>query len=359
EITYRCCQLYDLEPDIDRRSIARLAQSLEAELHHLETDLGYLPPGAGDTRGMASSLRRVRSRSHQLADAALDGDPAGDLISRFQVLMDEFRPVSLALAPIQDRHLQRTLQSVDELIRALHEPLLLPVSVDRSHVTSLITSLQRQVDTICDAMTLRHLLTLKDPQAALSQALNLRREIERLQQCAGSRLGDEALREHWRQTANAWTGFRSVCQGASIPAVDRSLVDVDAALERLRNDLGVRLAFDRRLVSSQLQELLGLVEQAEYHLGRWYRRTGGRQDVALMRASQSLIEQCRNMVQRCEGGNVSREDLARDAQELAVNWTRLQPQLSSSRTIDRSVLQSLSQDVSNHLLQLQTLLGIP
>ena len=357
EINRQCCQLFDLGPQFDRREVVRLASALAAELNHLERDVEFELRSSPQARELISQLRRIEARAKLLGDSAADGDSYELVVAEFKRFVEQWTNLSRRLDRFNDRHIDRTVEEVHEINRRLHEQLLLPIRIDRSHLTHLTNQANRRLETLTESMTLAMLAELDNASGILDATRILCREMAHLQEAVAQNAPEAQLCEIWQVLDSAWREFDVYAQPIQSGRIRGLRQEIAALLDAMRRDLGVELTLDYRELLRLAAELEGITEQAEFHVEQWRRRPGARVDDRLGRDLQRFVSNCHRLHEDCADG-VRQDQLARQCRELAEGWTRLRPQLLACNTADRHALRRISDQATQRLVRLQVMLEI-
>jgi len=351
----QCCGLFDMQPQLNRRELVRLADSLAAELHHLERDVESEVRSRPRARQLLMQLRRAESRAKLLGDSIADGDTLESIVPEYQQLLSEWNTLSNTLDGFNDRHIDRTVEQIHEVNRAIQQNLWLPIGVDRTHIKHLAISARDKIKALGDTFSLTMLAELPDSFEILKAAKVLNTETIHLCEEIETNGSTDALVTHWTELDTAWRAFEQHTAPIDSPRIRTLRQQVGGHVDAMRQALGIRLVFDRREVICAVAELEGIAEQAQHHIGQWQRRPGAQLDAGLIRAAKKMISDVHHLHEEATG-SASREHLARDCQTLAQNWSTLRPMLMACRTADQRTLRRVSDDATAKLIQLQVLL---
>lgn len=353
-----CCSLYEVAPQLDRREVARLADSLAAELHHLERDIEYEVRQRRKAQQMILRVQRVEGLAKLVGEAAHQGDPLEVVVDAFQRYRQEWRQIAGQLVSLEDRHIERSLAEIRELNRGLRGHLRVEAGIDRDRLVTLSNKTRERISAAYASISLADLLSRPDAAEVLAAAQRLDREAAGLCECVTASSPRDEIAEHWRSLHSSWTAYDTLCEPLRQPRSSRFRQDVASSLGELRGLIGVSNVFDRRAVTRCAADLASVAGEAQHRVAMWSGRPGARVDAALIRQAQSLINDCRSLHERC-AGRTPQAELARDCEQLAKKWSRLRPQLLTCNTVDQRVLRRLSDDATAHLIELQGLLGSP
>ena len=354
-LNQRTCGLFQLQPQLDRRALVRLVDSLAAELHHLERDVEYEVRSQSQVRRLVTRIRRAEAKIRLLSDSIADGDAAEIVVETFRQFLGEWKSLSQQLVAFHDRHIDRTIEQVRQINRQVQEHLRMSVGVDREHVQALAAGTREHVNELGDAYSLSMLWAMPNPEVVVKAARQLVIESQHLCEEVESDRTDEHLVEHWGRLEQAWRTFEQHSQAVGSTRIRTLRRQISGNLEALRQTLGVQLMFDRSLVVRAVAELEGIAEQAQLHIAHWQRRPGARFDAGLIRASDGLIQDIHHL-HEAAAGSASRAELTLACQQLAQKWGQLRPLLMACRTIDQRALRRIADDGTEKLIHLQTLL---
>lgn len=350
-----CCDLFDLQPQLNRRELVRLADALAAELNHLVRDVEYELQTRAGSRRLLMQLRRSEAKAKLFGDSVADGDRLEIVVAEFQDFYQNWLQLSHELEDFNDRHVDRTVEQIHAINRSLHDFLRIPLGIDRTHINHLATNLRTRIKSLNDAFSLSMLTELPNAAAVLRSAQTLTNEVAGLCECITNTAPEEELIEHCQTMDAAWREFGTYTQPVSSPRIRTLRQEISDNIYAMREALGVRLVFDRREVLRAIAELEGIAEQAQYHIGQWQRRPGAQMDAQLIRLAQDMINEVHALHEGCTN-NLSRDELTRDCRRLSRNWAKLRPMLMACDTVDQRTLHRISDEATAKLIHLQTML---
>ncbi|MGI9428024.1 MAG: hypothetical protein ACR2NM_05160 [Bythopirellula sp.] len=357
DINRRCCDLFDVGPQFDRRNVVRLFDALAAEIHHLERDVEFELRSESKARQLTLQLSRLEARAKLLSDSAAEGDSYNVMVAEYKHFLNQWNNLSRRLTGLGDRHIDRTIDQVHEINHALHEQLLLPMVVDRSRLNHQAKQASHRVELLTEAFSLGMLTRIPDGAALIDIARVLHEETNHILQAIANNATEDELGEHWQVLDTAWREFDHYAEKIDSPRIRGLRKEISALIDAMRQDLGVQLAFDRRTVIRLAAELEGIAEQTQFHINQWQRRPGAHVDADLFRDAKQLTQACRHLHEQC-AGSASQQHLARDCRELAEAWTRLRPRLLACNTVDQIALRRISDQANARLVRLQVMLEI-
>ncbi len=349
------CALFDIQPQINRRELIRLADSFGAEIHHLERDVESELRGRPRAQRLIMQLRRAEAKANLLSDSIADGDSLDIIVPVYKQLLAEWNKLGNTLEAFNNRHIDRTVEEIHEVNRKIQERLWLPIGVDREHIKHLAFSIRDQTKALGDTFSLTMLTELPDSVTVLKAAQGLNTETAHLCAEIETNGSTDDLVTHWTELDAAWQAFDRHTAPIDSPRINNLRQQVSRNVDAMRQALGIRLVFDRREVIRIVAELEGIAEQAQYHVGQWQRRPGASLEAGLIRAAKKMITDV-NHLHKEAVGSASREHLARDCQKLTQNWSQLRPMLMACRTADQRTLRRIADDATAKLIHLQTLL---
>lgn len=355
DLCRECVSPYEVRPQLNRREVARLADFLAAELHHLERDIEFALRGGQRARNLLVRIQQAEGLAKLISDAAFQGDPSKVVRSTFKRFLRDWRPLATELSALGDRHVRRSLTAVDERITALRIQLRVKQEIDRGRLAALALSAQQGVREACAAVPLSALLDQPAAADLLVAAQDVDREAAAMQACVAAGESDADLAEHWRALNASWARFESLIDPLTLPAARRPRQDMVGCLNDLRGVIGITNAFDRRVVTRYAAELASTANEARRRVALWRTRPGARIDAAMIREADAVIGDCQRLHQRCVG-DASPADLANDCRRLSQRWSDLRPRLLECNTADQRVLRRLSDTGTNQLIQLQAAL---
>ncbi|MCL4202846.1 MAG: hypothetical protein KJ000_10135 [Pirellulaceae bacterium] len=351
-------QLCGIQPQTDYRELLRQTDALNADLQRLVDEIEIGLGRTRDAQMLQFQGRRIQQQVRLLANLIAQQTSRTAIVAEFQRYQQSWQPFAASLWPLGQRNLERTLRSIEETDRQIHELLWLPVPINRQHLQHLTEVLMDRVDELLDRVTLRVLMELRGAENVLNTAGEFHGVCEHFAGVVVQRGTPVELRQEYQFVVEAWPAFSACFRSARDPDILNLLKEIELTFVALRDALRIAPEFDRRL-AVQRAALLAysserLADEVRDGAGKDSRypppwRTGFVQASSTFRQETQAFNEA--LMQRR-----TVTELADMANQLTRSWVRLQrdylPKVDAAR---RGTLDELANEITPVLVELQAM----
>jgi hypothetical protein len=322
---------------VDHRELLRHTDSLHGDLQRLVDEIGIGLGRSRDAQLLQLQGRRIQQQARLLASLIAQESSRDVIVAEFQRYQQLWQPFAASLWPLGQRHLERSLRSIEDTDRQIHQLLWLPVPVNRQYLQHLTELLMTRVDEVFDRVTLRMLMELRSAQNVPNIASEFHGVCEHFVLVVQQRGTPAELRQEYQYVIDAWPVFSACFRSARDPDLLNLLKDIEETFVTLRDALLIAPEFDRRLA---VQRASLLAYSAEL-LADEVRDGAGKDPRYPASWRNAFVQQSRMFQQEAQrfnealSGRHSVSELAELANQLARNWVRVQrdslPKVDASR----------------------------
>jgi hypothetical protein len=349
------CGLFNVQPQFNRRELARYCNQMASSLQHLIQDVRYDMPGHPQFRVIISECQRLYARLNESGRLIERGDY--DSITRiYQRSVKDWRKLKYKLIATPHGRIQRNVHRIESIGSHIAELLWLPADLDREYLRIVVQSMERDVSLAFQQVTLQDILNCKTPGAVLACANDFQRQCGRFSSKLKSNADVETLSWDFKQFSNQWRDMNTHLTGFSSPTISRAVGQVDTGFQALQTVFGDGPLIDR----GTMIEICADLDQLSYRL----------QDVVLARTRngyepvfQSQICDLARAFQRSihemhEHSLSNRRHDASASADVATAlevWSRLRPLLKKCKGEDRQVMRQLRARIEPLMVKLQVI----
>jgi len=354
------CKTVGIQPQIDRAALSRTADTLTTELRHLVETIDLELGRTQQCRDLTIQGQRNVQLARLISIAVTSRRDNDSIVRAFKQWHASWQQFSAALYTLNNRHLERDIQHVDEEDREMHALLWLPLPIDYGQLSHLNALLMKDVDRLFDAVSLNTLLSLRTSQNVLTTSSEFYGLCEHFTHVIEDKepmdhmVGDfQDLERSWPQLAGCFKSSHKPEVVQAIRSIDQTFVSLREAL-RIRPDNNADLALQ---VTTAL-DVLGQQLNRELN-GRIFRRSrypddfvkGINTELATFHSQMEVIEQA--LAQ-----NAPLPALRNPCRESLRTWTKIRANyIARFPKADRDILISYTSEMTNQLVQLETLVG--
>ena len=355
-LAQQICSPFGIQPQINRRELMRLFESLSAEMHHLERDIQFEAYRNPQARQIVAKLQSLETRARLLSDATFGGESYEEIVAEYGAFGEAWGVVAQQLYALNDVHINRTFEQISQIDQGIREQLWLPLPVDIPHISHVADATGEQIQLLLAEINIPILFTHPDSSLVMRRAAELDSAMRAFCECAVVGATQQELIRDWEQLDATWQAFDQqltpIANGNVLAARQIAI----AQLSDLRRALGIQLVFDRGQVIRYAAEIDGISDQLLFHVGQWRRRPGSNLSNETIRSVNEFASQCHQFRLDCERRQLDQDQLYRSCESLVREWQRVRSQLSVCDSPDRSSLMRVADTCTNSILHLSTLL---
>ena len=306
QIDTKLCDLFGIEPQIDRRELLRLTTSLRSDFQHLLQDIYYASNRAPELTPVLNDGKRLYANINQ-STGLISSAQYSTIVSAFKRCDQQWRDFNRKLYPFADERLLRDLQQIESHGAQIRDQLYLETELDREYLAFLATSVNTGTTDILNRVTLNHLLQCEDPNQILVNAREFCQAGEVLKQNIASGRPINALATDYRLFDTQWGNMQSQLAQLNDASINQRLADINYTVSTLSQSFGE----GNGLSIDQMIQMTARLDQLTYQLDR---------------------EIDRMMATGAYGGGFARS-IRKDAHQLNVSVHDLQSNIAAGQSI--------------------------
>lgn len=350
---------FEISPQLDRQQLLQKTAALSADLHNLMDDIEIEVP-RGQNIDLLLRGRRIEQQARHVANMVADTGDYQTVVAAYREFQRVWYPFATELRPFNNRYLERSVRRVNEVDNSIHELLWLPQQMDREKLIYLSDLLKRDVDDFFVRAPLKLMITLPNNDQVLAIADEFYGVCENFTDVVKRGEDTQQIIDAYRYIEDSWRSFSSIFRPLKSQAAQQVLAEIGNNIVTLGQALqihggGQDGGYDQNNAVEIAASLDNLSRHLENDIGRWltYRNVNFR-DYAL--------EDAARFRQRCESIHsmlIRRgddRDLAREADELTRDWSRVLQHIQRCNTSEKPHLQRMASQISPQVVELRTIL---
>lgn len=356
QLDTQLCGLFDVQPQLNRRELLRLASQLSSDYNHLLNDVYFVCRGQRGGQKLMDQGRKLQTMMAQVT-ALLPRANYDSIVEGYQQCIGEWKKFSRKLHRFQDERLRRSVADIEATGNLINEQLWLPVDIDREYYGSLIGSVERDAGKIFDSITMTELLKLKSPGDALNCAREFQIACGGFSQTLASGAPIEEVERGFRSFWGRWQTVDSLFHELHIPRVDHKLSDIEAAIVALRETFGDAPMMDHGMMLQLTGSLYANFQQLNNEIHRRvvqprYDRNFHEQ----MCGGADQLAQSVNLInQRVVQGRINHQYRLgkNEYEQLFSQWNQLKRSMGRCKQDDRMVFSAYRRQIEPLMVKLQ------
>ena len=263
QIDTKLCDLFGIEPQIDRRELLRLTTSLRSDFQHLLQDIYYASNRRPELTPILNDGKRLYANINQ-STGLISSAPYSTIVASFKGCHDQWRNFNRQLYPFADQRLLRDLQQIENHGAQIRDQLYLETELDREYLAFLASSVNTGTSDMLDRVTLNHLLQCEDPNQILINAREFCQTGDALKKNIDSGRPINALATDYRVFDVQWLNMRNQLAQLKDTSINQRLDDIQYTVSTLRQSFGEGSG----LSIDQMIQMTARLDQLTYQLDR-------------------------------------------------------------------------------------------
>ena len=349
------CALFDVQPQLNRRELARHCTLMASGFQHLIQDLRYDMARDPQYKRVVSDCQRLYARLSE-SGRLIERGNYDSIVSIYKQSVGDWRKLKYKLASSPHGRIHQDIHRIDEIGGHIAELLWLPVDIDRRYLGLVIESMNRDVTSAFKQVSLQDILDCKSPGLVLSSARSFQNHCGTFSNRLKSDADVESLLWDYKQFSNQWSDLNAHLTGFSSPSMTQAVSQVDEGFAVLQTVFGDGPLIDR----ATMIEICAELDQLSYRL----------QDLALQRTrngydpefrtefcdhSRSFHSSIHEMHEHALSNRRHDASASADVTTALAAWTRLRPMINQCKPADRKNFQQLRAKIEPMMVKLQVI----
>ena len=213
----RICQALDISPEVDREAAVQLLAAMSGHLRSLQEEIATDARHSRDAQLLMLQTRQLQIEANSLTAMLGYRSKYDDVVGQYGKFYDSWKTLAERLRVDEYRSAGRRIRSIRHLHNELHELLWIPRGLDRAALAYAALELQRNLQTLCEQVSLKTLLTLPDGATVLKATRELQTMCADFATSAARNDTLDSLRWDFRPLDVQWQQYRSYFQESAAP----------------------------------------------------------------------------------------------------------------------------------------------
>jgi hypothetical protein len=267
ELDQKLCGVFQIQPQVDRREIARLGEQLSADYNHLLNDVYYVCRNRQGGRELMTKGKNLQASISQSMAILRRGD-YDTIVSAYSQCINQWKDFSRNLHQFRDERLRRSVAKIENTGRHISEQLWLPVQIDRQYLSNMANLVAQDTGSLFDNISMAQLLNCKNPTVALGSAREFQTACANFSQSIASNAPVEDLEWDYRLFEVQWNNVHNVFHDLGISEVDHRLDDIQFSMQTLKQTFGDTPAMDYGMLVQMMANMDAMCRQATHVVHR-------------------------------------------------------------------------------------------
>ena len=346
------CTCLGIDPSINRVKLLQSMSATKLSLQHLLQDLHY---DNRDNPRVRPVIEQGQELYSQIGHGAqlVQREPYDVLVTAYKQNTKEWRRFARKLRPFKTERVRQGIQDIEELGRAIHQQLWLPIELDFEDILGITREIEADSNRLFASITLEDLMGCPNPGLVINSAREFQSNCGTFANSLDQRL------ESWiwdYQLFNVqWQTLRRLCEPIQVPRVVRRIKEIDDAMDGLNQMLGQGPAVTHHDLIDLYSQLDGSFTDLDLTIrrnianDRNYDRVLRQDMVNRSRLLHDSVHRCQQALLR--GG--SQSDLNDEFASILSEWTLLKQQSSNCNEQHRKAFAKYRREIEPVMVKLQ------
>ncbi|MDG2388615.1 MAG: hypothetical protein P8M30_04780 [Planctomycetaceae bacterium] len=347
------CTLLEIEPQLDWRELMRSADALTYEMKAISEELGYSQRNQNNHKVLLLARKAHQEASH-FSESIANKQGYRLIVDEYGNFLKLWNSLAPHLRASGSSHLIRHLNRVISLDSTLHNHLWLEKKLDRETLIHLSKSLQLELNSLFDRITLSFLITIPNNEGIAASADELNGLCSHLADCVARRESREEIIEAFSYLPTSWVSFSRPFRNLQNPEILDILRSIETRIVAIQQTLGHHPDLDwndARQHAALLENMSGHLAE---HIQDWFRgpkKPNQAFQYQLYRAMDDFSRSSKQL--NLSMLNQDRAAIKAGCENTASDWAKLHALLKTCESKEREAIEDDSIDVTKALLQLE------
>ncbi len=347
------CGLFGVQPQFNRRELARYCTQLASSFQHLIQDVRYDMRGEPNYGAVLGGCQRIHARLNE-ADRLIARGSYDSIVRIYKRCIKDWRQLKYKLAACSHGRIQRDVHQIETLGAHIGELLWLPVEIDREYLAQVLASMEREAAVTFQQVSLHDILTTDSPGAILQCSREFQAQCGKLARGLSANAEMETLLWEFKQFSNLWNDLQEHLGGFKSPRMGRSIGQIDSGFQVLQGTFGDGPLIDR----ATMAEICSDLDQLSYRLIDLVERDAAYgYDSAfhdnICDCSRTFHKCIHEMHEHALGDRRHDAHAAQDVRAAVLAWERMRPLIAKCKPEHRRRLQNLRSRIEPLMVKLQ------
>ena len=347
------CGVFEIEPQINKVEIQRLATKLSADYDHLLHDLYYVCRSQPNGRKIIAKGQQLQGLVTQ-ACAMIGPGNHDSIVANYKTIMGQWKGFHREIHPFEDERIRRSVSDMEVTGNLLREQLWLPIELDREYLATLSGDIAADAGKVFQSISLAQLLNCKAPGRALGSAKEFQNACAKFGKLISSGASVEDLKWDFRLFEVQWEQMHQLFDEFGVPKVHNRLEDIEYSMATLRKSFGNTPVIDYNQLCQLTGNLGALFQQTSQSVRRYVVEPRYQPD--FQERICSAVDQCSLSARQLNQRLIQNSNLVLNQQDLDglfVQWRTLKQLASQCQAADRQRFQKVRSQIEPLMVKLQ------
>ncbi len=354
DLDRQLCTTFQLEPQVNRRELNRLAATMNNDFEHLLRGLYYNRSNQG--KPLIREGQKLQANIGQAASLVAHGSYT-ELVNAYKGCLNDWRTFSRKALKLRDPRLKFSIQNIEDHGRLIQEQLFIPFELDRGYLASVTADLTIDSNQLFQNISMADLLELKNPQVVLNRGRSFTQACTKLNQEIESNVAEDQLAWSYLAFNKSWDAVQGNLRECKNPVVDQRLDNIGLTINSLGEVLGDKATLSHGELVHLFEELDAVCRQAAFDAHQYIVDT--RYTPTFNQQICGGLDDLQRQVYAVHRESVSPTYRVQPAslQPIFQQWQTVKPLLNQCKGADKNRFAAYRQNLEPMMVKLQILYG--
>ena len=348
------CDVFQLEPQVNRRELNRLATTMNNDFDHLLRGLFF--SRGNKNQKLIRDGQKLQAKIGQAASLVSRGSYT-DMVNAYSSCLKDWRSFSRRVLKLRDERLKFSIQHIEDNGRLIQEQLFIPVELDRSYLASVTADLAIDSEQLFQNISMADLLRQKNPLQTINEGREFSAACVKLNQDIERNVAEDQLAWSYLAFTKSWDSVHQSLHGIKNPTVDRRLEGITLTVNSLGEVLGGNAALSHDELVHLFSDLDAMCRQVAFDAHQYIdeprytssfhtQMCGGFDE--LQRQAYAIHRECVNPTYKVDPATL---------QPMFQQWDTVRPLFKQCKGADKKRFNKYRQDIEPLMVKLQILYG--
>ena len=354
DLDRQLCDVFQLEPQVNRVELNRLATTMNNDFDHLLRGLYF--SNAKKHKKLIRDGQQLQAKIGQ-ANSLVTRGGYTDLVNAYTSCLKDWRGFSRRVLNLRDERLKFSIQHIEDNGRLIQEQLFIPVELDRGYLASVTAGLAIDSEQLFQNISMADLLKQKNPLQAINQGRAFTAACVKLNKDIERNVPEDKLAWSYLAFSKNWDVLHHSLHDLGNPAVDHCLEDITLTVNSLGEVLGGNAVLSHDELVHMFSDLDALSRQAAFDAHRYIDES--RYDNSFHSQMCNGFDELQRQVYTIHRDSLQptyKVDPKR-LQPVFQQWAKVRPLINQCKGADKNRFVKYRQDIEPMMVKLQILYG--
>ena len=349
------CELFEVQPQFNRRELARQCTAMSTSLRNLQEDIRYDLRSDPNYRATLRNCQQLYSRLNE-SIGLVERGTYDQVVGVYKLGVSDWRKLKYQLVSSPHGRLHRKVHQIESIGASIADLLWLEAELDREYLRIVIQSMQRDAELAFQQVNLKQILNSPNPAVLIANSRSFQAHCATLSSKLKSNVAVDDLLWDYQQLSNQWGKLNASLIEMKIPRFEHVIGEVDSGMVVLQSAFGQGPIINR----ATMTQICGNLEQLVYQFQNVVdTRTVSGYDPTLRadlrNSTRAMLGGVHQLHEHVIGNRRYDSDAVADLANVMKHWRKIRPMIGRCKPAEKAQLSQLRAGIEPLLVKLQVI----